>query len=60
MEPLSKADISKVRQAIAKTAETEQKVAKAKACGIECEEFDERCQLAKKFLIAVNEIYANQ
>lgn len=60
MEPLTKNDLGKVRQAIAAAQDTERAIAKAKACGIECEEFDQRCQLAKKHLIAINEIYSNQ
>lgn len=54
---VTKADVMKARAAIAKASEVEQEIAKAKACGMECEELDERCQHAKNSLIKYNEIY---
>lgn len=56
-DEVTKADVQKARQALSKVSELETKITKAKACGIECDELDERCQHAKQFLIHFNEIF---
>lgn len=47
MDGLTKADIANIRKAYVTASELEQKVARAKACGFECDEVDQRCQRAK-------------
>jgi hypothetical protein len=55
--PVTKADVDKARQALANNSNTEQLIIKAKACGLNCEAHDERCQALKTFLTRYLEVW---
>lgn len=47
---VTKADITRAKQALARVVEAEHMIEENKACGITCDEAELRCQDAKKFL----------
>ncbi len=55
--PLTSADIQRVRNALFQIAELERKIEKAKACQIDCADVEERCRHQKGLLQNVNEVY---
>lgn len=55
--PLSKTDIQNVRNAYYKLARLEPEIAKAEACGIDCDEIKRRREKAMKDLANYNEVY---
>jgi hypothetical protein len=56
-DEITKSDVNKARQALAKLAELEVKIQRNKACGIDCADLEERCQQAKGFLTQFNTIF---
>jgi hypothetical protein len=56
-DEITKTDVLNARKMIARLSELQPHIDKAKACGIECTEEDERCKQMKGFLIAFNELY---
>lgn len=54
---LTKAQISAVRRAYYNLSKLDDKVNKAKACGIDCDEVERRRQAAMKQLTLFNEVY---
>jgi len=58
-DEITKADVLSARKIIAKLSEIEPEIAKAKACGVDCAEEDERCRHLKETLIRYNELYGS-
>lgn len=57
LDNITKSDISEVRKGIVKCRELEEMIKRGIACGVDCQEIQDRCQSAKAFLTQVNEIY---
>lgn len=58
--PLSKTDIQNVRNAYYKLSRLDPELAKAEACGIDCDEIKRRRDKAMKDLSLMNEVYGNE
>jgi hypothetical protein len=57
LDNITKADITEVRKGIVKCQDLEEMCKRGIACGIDCQEISDRCQQAKEFLTAVNQLY---
>lgn len=60
LDDISKADIGEIRKALVKCRELEQKIERGMACGQDCTEIKERCEQAKAYLTALNNLYGPQ
>lgn len=57
---LSKQQISNIRKTYYNLSKLDEKITKAKACGIECDEVERRRQAAMKQLLLFNEVHGNE
>ena len=55
--PISESMIRDIRNGLYTLSELEKKIEKAVACGIDCQEVIERCQLQKDRLMKVDQVY---
>jgi hypothetical protein len=56
---LSKQQVSSIRKAYHNLSKLDEKVNRAKACGIDCDEVERRRQAAMRQLLLYNEVYGN-
>ena len=57
MDGLTPNDLREIRKAYVIASDLEPAIERAKACGFECDELDQRCQLAKRTCQQIIENY---